>query len=141
MRAPAPSWADRFLVAETLCLLGVARLAVVLLPGRAVLSRLGQPQTETPHDDDPSAQVLARRVQWALGAASHRAPWRCMCLEQAIAARMMLRSRGLATTVYLGVARNDAIQAHAWVRCGSVLVSGGSDISRFALISRFADGR
>ena len=133
------TWADRFLFLETFVRLGVVRLAVVLLPGRVVLSRLGEPHAESPHDDDPSEQALARRVQWAIGAASRRAPWRCMCLEQAIVGRLMLRARGIATTVYLGVARNDAIEAHAWVRCGSLLVAGGSNMGRFVVVSRFAD--
>jgi hypothetical protein len=126
---------------EAFARLGVVRLMVVLLPGRVLLSRLGEPQTETTHDDDPAGPHLVRRIRWALAAASRRTPWRSKCLEQAIAGKWMLRSRGVATTLYLGVARGASIEAHAWLRCGSAFVAGDAGASRFAVVSKFGDWR
>lgn len=133
------SSSDLLLFAEAYVRLAFVRLLIVSLPFRFVASHLGELQAETPRDDDPSAQLTARRVRRAILAASRRAPWRCKCLEQAIAAKTMLRSRGLATTLYLGVARADALEAHAWLRCGSYFVSGGDGASRFVVVSTFGD--
>ncbi len=135
------SWQDRWLLLEAFVRLGLVRAAIVAVPCRLVLARVGAPQTETTHEDDPAAVETARRVAWALGAASRRAPWRCKCLEQAIAGKMILRSRGIATTLYLGVARREALEAHAWLRCGSVLVSGDVGVSKFSVVSTFGDAR
>jgi hypothetical protein len=133
-------WADRLLLLEALIRLGAARLFVALFSGKTVLSRLG-PQAETSDHDDPDAQDLVSRIRWALAAASRRAPWRCQCLEQAIAGKWMLRSRGYATTLYLGLALADEIEAHAWLRCGSLIVTGGTGEARFAVMSKFGDRR
>ena len=135
------SWADRLLFAEAFVRLAFVRLAVLALPGRVVLSRLGAPQTETSREDDPAARELVSRVRWALAAASRRAPWRCKCLEQAIVARKMLESRGIATTLYLGVARRGSLEAHAWLRCGSRIVAGEAGISAFTVVSTFGNRR
>jgi Transglutaminase-like superfamily len=133
-------WADRLLFVEALTRLGAARLFVRLFSGKAVLTRLG-PQMETPNEDDPASHELLRRIRWAILAASRRAPWRCKCLEQAIAGKWMLRSRGYATTLYLGLARRDAVEAHAWLRCGSHVVTGGAGAARFVVISKFGEAR
>jgi hypothetical protein len=135
------SWADRVLLAETLVRLGLVRLTLRTLPARAVLSRLGAPQVETPRDDDQAAADLIRRVRWAVAAASRRAPWRCKCLEQAITAKLILRSRGVPTTLYLGIAKETTLQAHAWLRCGSRIVTGGAGVSRFVTVGSFGDRR
>jgi hypothetical protein len=135
------SSADYVLFAEAIFRLAVARLMVALLPFRFTASRLGAHEQETPREDDPAAQTTLRRVRWAIAAASRRAPWRCKCLEQAIAAKRMLRSRGVATTLYLGVAKQNAIEAHAWLRCGTFFVCGGDGATRFAVVSRFGDRR
>lgn len=136
------SWPDRLLFAEALLSLAVARLAVVVLPFRVLARHLGTHMGESPRADDPAAEA-PRRVAWAVAAASRRVPWRSMCLEQGLAAKAMLRRRGIPNTLYLGVARAldpaDSVDAHAWVRAGTLHVTGGRDQSRYAVVSTFAD--
>lgn len=106
------------------------------------LSRcLGVRMHESTHDDEEADRAVLHRVRWAIGAVSRRAPWRCMCLEQSVAAKMMLRRRGIASTLYLGVARDsgESIQAHAWLRSGSAYVTGGETRSLYTIVSTFAE--
>lgn len=143
-RLAALSWAERLLLIEAAGWLALARLAVVLLPFRVTSRRLGTHMAETSAADVPGAETSLRRVAWAIGAVARRTPWRSKCLEQAIAAKAMLRARGLPSTMYVGLARSPAaewpsIDAHAWVRCGSVNVTGGSRVDRYAVVSTFAD--
>ncbi|HEX8054627.1 MAG TPA: lasso peptide biosynthesis B2 protein [Thermoleophilaceae bacterium] len=123
-------------VAEAVAYLALARVAVVVLPFRVLARRLGVRHAETPASatDNPGLGGIA----WAIGAAARRAPWRSECLEQAIAAKAMLRRRGVASTLYLGMAR-DPVGAHAWVRVGDVNVTGGRDVARYAVVASFAD--
>jgi hypothetical protein len=114
----------------------LARAAVLLLPFRALALRLGVRVDET-----PSVMTLspaARDVAWGIGAAAARSPWRSKCLEQAIAAKMMLRRRGVPSTLYLGMMR-EPVAAHAWVRVGERNVTGGQDVRRYAVVASFAD--
>jgi len=47
-----------------------------------------------------------------------RVPWRAKCLEQALAAKMMLRRRKIANELYLGVKQEEnKMLAHAWLQC------------------------
>lgn len=77
------------------------------------------------------------RVAWAIGAAARRTPWRSKCLEQAIAAKLMLRRRQVPSTMYLGVALSR--DAHAWLRVGAVDLIGGGGHEGFAVVATFAD--
>jgi hypothetical protein len=134
------SWADRFLFVEAMLRLFLARLLVVAFPFRILARRLGVHMRESASAHDASDDLLLHRVRWAIGAASRRAPWRCKCLEQGVAAKMMLRKRGVANTLYMGVARaGGAVEAHAWLRSGATYVTGGAGRERFSVVSTFAD--
>ena len=122
--------------AEALGCLAVARAAVIFLPFRVVSRWLGVRMGETPAAVETSPR--SRDVNWGIGAAACRVPWRAKCLEQAIAAKMMLRRRGVHSTLYLGVTR-EPMAAHAWVRVGGWNVTGGQDVSRYAVVASFAD--
>jgi hypothetical protein len=126
---------DGALVVEALAYLAVARAAVVALPFRVLARRLGARQAETLTTG--AVDPAPGRVSWAIAVAARRAPWRTQCLEQAIAAKAMLKRRGVESTLYLGVAQNP-IEAHAWVRVGDRNVTGGSDVGRFAVVASFA---
>src|SRR3954463_9653285 len=127
---------DGALAAEAVACLALARLAVLVLPFRWLAPRLGVQRGET-----PSAVALhpaSRRVGWAGAAASQGTPGRTKCREQAIAAKAMLRLRGIESTLYLGVDREPFV-AHAWLRVGDLHVTGGQDVSRYAVVASFAE--
>ena len=121
--------------------LAVARLAVIVLPFRVLARQLGVHMAESPGTDAASG---LSNIGWAIRAVASRTPWRSKCLEQAIAAKAMLRRRNIPNTLYLGVApgtsdgERSAI-AHAWVRSGMVHVTGGTNVGAFGVVSSFAD--
>lgn len=127
------------LIEAALCL-ALVRAAILAVRFPSLSRHLGARMRESTHDDDEAKRPVLRRIRWAIGAVSRRAPWRCMCLEQAIAAKLMLRRRGIESTLYLGVARHEGetIQAHAWLRSGSVYVVGGETRSLYTIVSTFA---
>ena len=130
---------QRTLLLEATVRLALVRLAIVLVPFRLIAPRLAAPVREASAQDTADVARL-RQVSWAIEAVSRRAPWRCKCLEQGIAAKLMLRRRRFANTLYLGVTRdNEQLVAHAWLRSGDVCVTGGSDVARYAVVSTFAD--
>lgn len=64
--------------------------------------------------------------------AARLVPWRSDCLVQAMAAQRWLRREGRQTQLVIGVHKDPAgrFEAHAWLRCGMVTVTGG-DVARF----------
>lgn len=131
---------DRLVVSEAFFWLGLARLAILVIPFRAIAPRLGKMGGSTPENAGLQSQKIARQVSWAVRAASRHTPWQSRCLAQAIAAKMMLNRRGLASTLYLGLkkAGEKDLDAHAWLRHGDIILTGGESMDRFTVISTFA---
>lgn len=121
------------LFVEAAAYLALARLMLLVLPFRTVARLVGAPASP------PADQAASRRlteIRRALLAAARRAPWRCQCLEQSLAGKMMLRARGIPATLYLGVEkRDDTLHAHAWLRCGDTFIAGGDGSSRYSIVS------
>jgi hypothetical protein len=138
------TWAKRRLLAEAVFCLALARLSVLTVPFRRLSRRLGTHgrESSTEAHAAPTVRVLGEIV-WSLQAASRRLPWRCACLEQGIAGKIMLRRRGIASTLYLGVAREaqagSAAAAHAWLRSGHFVVTGAAGRERYTVVATFAD--
>ena len=133
-------WRDRLLLAEAAVALGVARLAVLVLPFRWIAPRLGESMADSPEEDRLEPDLL-RRIGWAVSVASHHLPWVSRCLAEAIAGKAMLRRRGVPSTLYLGLAKEGPadLEAHAWLRCGSTVLTGGQTSDVYTVIASFAE--
>lgn len=140
----ALSWADRWLLVEVFVLLGLARLALRVVPFRRLARALGTLHVETPTEAPPEHLAQARRVGLAIARVHRYTPWTSNCFPQALAARVWLARRHLPTTLYLGVALNktdpatsSTMEAHAWLRCGPLIVTGGRGSERFTVTACF----
>lgn len=102
---------------------------------------LGAQQAETPAEDDSRHRRAVQEVAWSLRNVSPHVFWRADCLPQALAAWLMLRRRGVPCTLYLGAQFTPdraALRAHAWVRAGSVIVTGAQGHQQFSVVSAFS---
>jgi hypothetical protein len=130
---------DRGRIVEAALSLLAVRLAFGLLPFPRVLRLLRIVQGETGRGRVAAAEAC--EVGSAIAHAARYVPFRAACLQQAFAALLMLRRRGLAATVRLGLARElgaNALKAHAWSRCGEVPVTGVEAAPGFVTIVAFA---
>lgn len=105
--------------------LGLARLTLrakisVILAG-ADLAQASSPVQDSRQRD------FVKRVSYIIPRIAARLPWRADCLVQALAAKQWLRSRGIASTIEMGIPREPPpeFQAHAWLRAGDMVVTGG----------------
>jgi hypothetical protein len=115
------------------------RLVFGLLPLPRALRYFGIAEGKT--GSGRVAAPEAREVSFAIARAARHVPFRAVCLQQAFAALLMLRRRGLAATVHLGLARQDGtgdLAAHAWSRCGEVPVTGVGAARGFVSVAAFA---
>ena len=129
--------ADRRCLLEAAGWLGLARLALLLLPFRRVAPYLGRQMAQS-----PAAPVdLLNRLAWAVATVSRHLPWDCFCLAQALAAKAMLQRRGVPSTLYLGLAKDgeSQLQAHAWLPCGEGILIGRQGMAGFTVIASFAE--
>lgn len=135
------TWAERWLLVETLFWLGWARLLVLSLPFRWIVVLWGLHAQPLARADAASTPLASSRhaVAHAIAAVSPHTPWHSNCLAQALAASALLRRRGLPSTLYLGVAkdRTQRLQAHAWLAYEAQLITGAAGQQYFTLIAVF----
>ncbi len=122
--------ADKWLLLRATAWLAIARIMLTVMPFRHLSARLSaksySPQIEPDQD-------LLQRISCAVSAAANNVPWRSDCFPQTIAARMLLKRFGYASTIHLGVERigEDGLEAHAWLTCGETVVTGGAELDRY----------
>lgn len=145
-RARSLSPRQRWLVAEAAVWLCLLKVATSVLPHRRVTSMLRLVASSAP--DGALAAPADRRpgaagdhpaaTGWAVQAAAARTPWRSTCLVQSLAGYVILRSHGVPSAVYLGVAKNGAGEfvAHSWLCCGDRILTGGGH-QRYSVIARY----
>jgi hypothetical protein len=134
------SRARRRLLWEALAALATARMAMACLPFRRVAAWLGTPGTQSPLTATAAEIDIAKEIGWAVSVIAPRVPWDGRCLAQALAASAMLRRRSLEGTVSFGVCEGESstFDAHAWLRLGSCVVTGGPGHERFKAFTTFA---
>lgn len=123
---------------ETHLALAGAFALVFLLPFRVLAKVLGTSRPAPairpiPIPDGAAVGwALARRVERL----ARRFPARTTCLVQAVALWLLLRRRGLAARVRLGVRQDKGVlEAHAWVDMAGATVMGGEAAAGFTAIA------
>lgn len=128
--------------AETLLALALAWVLVFAIPFRrtaAWLGRAGVPGTIAVAAT-PAQMLRARSVCRRVARFAPRVPWRTSCLVQAVAGCLLLRRRGIAATIRLGVKKGDgALSAHAWLMVGGQTVLGGDAALGFTALADIGD--
>jgi hypothetical protein len=140
LRLPTvPAHADRWTPALGLAVVLAGLRAVAdLFRARLVLARLHTPEilarnhriaetARTPGRAAPADSVEVHLATHVYPRAAVLVPWRSDCLVQALAAQHRLARCGIATEVVIGVDKTaqDGFQAHAWLRYGNHVVTGG----------------
>jgi hypothetical protein len=123
---------------EALALCTIASILLKVVPFSRMAPRLGRHMAESPPHQPGATGATVSRVSWAIAKAAKILPWKPMCLPQAVTAQWMLRRRSIPSTLYLGTDPAKNYDAHAWVRVGGVIVTGGPHHTRFAVVSTFA---
>ena len=111
-----------------------ARLAVRLFPPARVFAWADRPQRRPRR----FATDEIHWVSWAIDTLGAR-PWTgALCLPRALAAHAMLRRRGIASRLCLGVKRKSgAVDAHAWVETGCDRIVVGAEAADFTRLAVF----
>ncbi|MEN6508140.1 MAG: lasso peptide biosynthesis B2 protein [Smithella sp.] len=133
---------ERMLLLEAFVLLGLARLGVLVLPFRWLAKSMGNHMKEADTSVQPADLQLARMIGWAVRSVANYTLWESVCLPQAVAAKWMIKRRGIPGTLYLGVMKDEAkpekLAAHAWLRCGQFILTGAEGQLQYTVVSTFS---
>ena len=133
-------WCDKVIILEALFLTGIARLVILSIPFGKYKKYIGTYKEETSFDISLEEYRVIKRVAWAVNIVSKYTPWESKCLVQALTAQRMLKKRKVCSTLYLGLNKYEKnnMKAHAWLRCGQVIVTGGYNKGEFKEVAKFA---
>lgn len=112
---------------------------LLLFPFSKVAPSLGIAANETAKQCSKSNKEVIHQVALAIHVMSRFTFWHNTCLVKAIAGMKMLERRKIESTLYLGTSKSDAghLLAHAWLRSGSVIVTGASEMKNYTVVRTF----
>lgn len=131
----------KWLVLQTFCLCGIVRLLILTIPFKKIQPYLGTRNEESCNEITLEQYKQAMKVKWVVQSVSRYTPWESKCLVKAIVAQYLLRKKGISTTLYLGACRAEegGLKAHAWLRCGQVIVTGERSKADYKEVSKFSN--
>ncbi len=123
----------RALLPEAVAYLLAARLALIFIPFPRRARHIGtfvpptDPRATLPRAAaGPDQTQLAAEVSWAVTRAARYVPFKAVCLPQAMAARVMLKRRGVKSVMHFGAAKGTEkpLDAHARLDAAGIEVTG-----------------
>jgi hypothetical protein len=133
-----PAAIRRAYLREAFVAIVLARVAVRFIPPARVFAWANRP----PRRINRFATNEANWIFWAVEQMATKPSINALCLPRALATHAMLRRRGIASRLCLGVARQDqALIAHAWVEIGDSGAVVDRDAGRFTPLAQFGGAR
>ena len=119
---------------------GFYRAFILFVPFNKLRKRMGKHKEESSEKETRDVYKIASHISWVVTLISSKTPWESKCLVQALTAQRMLKSKGISTTIYLGVRKaENEMKAHAWLRCGEYYVTGGAIREQYTVVAKFAN--
>ncbi|MFZ5670776.1 MAG: lasso peptide biosynthesis B2 protein [Pseudomonadota bacterium] len=141
--AGLPGRRKRLLV-EAAVALALARLATAFIPFRVIAAGIGRSMspedgraTLAAQSPAPWQEAAAADIGWAVRCAASQAPFRALCLQQALAARSMLAKRRIRSALFFGVLLTPGapMQIHAWLDTPGQKLIGYPVAARFSVLA------
>ena len=129
---------QKLMIPRVLVLMPYYKYLVHHRPFSELAPKIGTLGCETPIA--PSSRT-AWMVHELMEAMFRRIRWKDSCLIRALTAKRILNSTGEKCTLYMGVSQKDGqrMTAHAWLRCGKCIVTGGESMAGYTVTATFGD--
>lgn len=135
--------AGYFVLLRVYVLLIVMRGVISAVTLKRITARLGAPMQQTTTDGISEGEMrYARRVGRSIGRVAPFTPTNSNCYPQALTAWWLLHRQRIPTTISYGAAFDEqgtALEAHVWLRCGPLIVTGGGPRRRYVPMTWYAD--
>lgn len=129
---------QKLLIPRVLVLMAYYKHQVHHRPFSELAPKIGTLHAQTPV---VTTSREARMVHELMESMFRHIRWKDSCLIRALTAKRILNSMGEKCTLYMGVAQieGQGMTAHAWLRCGKCIVTGGESMSVYTVTATFAD--
>lgn len=112
---------------------------VVLFPNRIIFKGLGVKGVESSIGLSEEQESMVLNLEKSIRRIVRFFPWKIRCFARAITAKRILEKHNIPSTIYFGVAKEGKSKmiAHAWLRCGDIIVTGKEEMGIFTPILCF----
>ena len=120
---------------------GIFRFMINFLPFKRIKKFLGEPKLESSYEINPQEYHEVRQIRSIVLLVCKYTPWESKCLVRAMLVQYFLKRKKIATTIYLGVNKDNLnnMKAHAWIRCGEIIVTGQYEKDHFIQVACFSN--
>lgn len=107
-------------------------------PFSELAPQIGTLGFETPVEPSPRNAWLVHELMESM---FRRIKWKDSCLIRALTAKHLLNRMGETCTLYMGVRKleGEGMTAHAWLRCGKLIVTGADSMQGYTVTAVFGD--
>jgi len=115
------------------------RFCIFFFPFKFYKNTLGKLQNVANQEISPDILDFALKIKNTVLTVCNHTPWESKCLVQAITCKIILKRRGINTTIYLGVSNkeNQKLLAHAWLKLGDVILTGSRGHKKFKIVNYY----
>ena len=132
---------NKLIALEVFILSAIIRFAILFISFSKVAKLIGEVKKETSEEITDTEKLVAWNISRIVYGVCNNTPWESKCLVKALAAQIVLKQYKISSTLYLGVAKDETgkLIAHAWLRCGSEVVTGYNEKHKFTQVAMFAN--
>lgn len=125
----------KYLFLKAYFLSAVVKFTLVFLPFKKIMNWQGIANVETPMHPDQDSLTYRKSIQSAIRLCDIYTCWKTECYTQALTAKILLKSKGIPSTVYIGFQKNDdgTYKGHAWLRSYDIIITGNLEKELFTV--------
>ena len=129
---------QKLLIPRIFLLMAYYKYRVHKRPFSELAPKIGTLGFETPVERPSRNAWLVHELMESM---FHRLRWKDTCLIRALTAKRLLNRMGERCTLYMGVRKEEgaAMTAHAWLRCGKLIITGGEIMAGYTVTAVFGD--
>lgn len=146
---------DKILIIKIFILTAIMRGVMLSISFKNIQKHIGELNKESSYYLSYNQQMIVKKISWNITRVSKYTPWESKCLVQSLVAQYLLYNKGIESTLYLGISRDNSSKfitiknddkkknnkqpnyiAHSWIRCGQFFVTGGNG-NDFAVVAKF----
>lgn len=130
----------KYLVLTIFIRLGIARLIILTTKFSTISKKMGTPKLESTQKISMHDLDFLKTLKLVVSQVSPYTFWESNCYTKALCVSQILKSKDISYTVYFGLRKNELLNefdAHAWLRVGDILITGGEDIEGYKVTGLF----
>ena len=113
------------------------RFQVLHMDTKKMQVKWGIEGEESDEDETMEHYKYAKAVSMCVNHVCNKTVWESKCLVRALTAQKLLKRKGIPSTLYLGCGMQDGkMVAHAWLRCGRMIVTGAGE-EEYTVVDKF----